>query len=251
MYAHSPFWHFLWLAPTGLLAVVAVMMFRRGLHREYPVFFLYTLWQIVFIPLLFVLDHLSVVTPYQYQFAYWVAEVGCIALRFAIIYEVFSVLFRPYRALKQLASILTSIGLIALLVAAAVVANYGPTAAHSDRIVGSMFLLDRAVGFVQCGLLVILFVLSWYFNLSWRSYILGIAIGFGVFSAAQIVTNALMAEPAPPESMSFLVMGAYNICALIWTAYLLVPERATTEVRSVPALDLESWNRELERLLQR
>ncbi len=251
MYAHSPLWHYLWLAPTALLAVVAITLKLRGLHRDYPMFFLYAIWQVVFRALLFVLDHLSVVTPYQYQFVYWVDEVGSIALRFAIIYEVFNMLFRPYRALKQLAAILTSIGLIGLLVAAVVVANYGPSASHSDQIVGSMFLLDRAVAVVQCGLLVILFVLSWYFNLSWRSYIFGIAIGFGVFSATQIVTSALLAEPDPPDSMSFVIMGAYHVCALIWTAYLLVPERATTDVKRVPALDLESWNRELERLLQR
>lgn len=226
-------------------------MLRRGLHRDYPMFFLYALWQVVFTPLLFVLDHLSFVSINQYQACSWMDELGSIALRFAVIYEVFTVLFRPYYALKQLATILMSVGLVGLLVAAVVVANYGPSAAYADRIVGSVFLLNRAVAVVQCGLLVVLFALSWYFNLSWRSYIFGIALGFGVFSTTQIVISALMAESEQSASVNFVIMGAYHVCTLIWTVYLLVPERAAVDVRSVPVVDLESWNRELERLLQR
>jgi hypothetical protein len=239
------------MAPPVFLAAVVLAMLRRGLHRNYPMFFLYALWQVVFTPLLFVLDHLSSVTIPQYQFFYWVDEVGSILLRFAIIYEVFTVLLRPYRTLKQLFAILMSVGLIGLLLASVLVAAYGPSAAHADWIVGSMFLLDRAVAVVQCGLLVILFVLSSYFHLSWRSYVFGIAIGFAVFSATQIATSALLAEGPQSESMNFVIMSAYHVCALIWAAYLLIPERAATEVKNVPALDLESWNRELERLLQR
>lgn len=251
MYAHSHLWHYLWLAPAALLAGVALAMFRRGLHRDYPMFFLYAIWQVVFTPLLFVLDHLPSVSIRQYQFFYWTSELGCIVLRFAIIYEIFIVLFRPYRAVKQLVVVVIGVGLVALLVVSVVAAVPGPWAGYWDWTEGAILLLDRAVSIVQCGLLIMLFGLSWYFNLSWRSYLFGIASGFGVFSATQIAISALRAEATQAEPLNFVIMGSYHVCVLIWTLYLLIPERAAIQVMSVPAVDLESWNRELERLLQR
>ena len=50
----------------------------------------------------------------------------------------------------------------------------------------------------------------------------------------------------------FLNMAAYNLSVLIWFYYLLVPQRSViTPVVPVPAHNLELWNQELERLLQR
>jgi hypothetical protein len=251
MQAHSFFWHYLWLGPAGFLAIVAITMFRRGLHRVYPMFFLYAIWQVVLTPLLFVLDHLSFVTIPQYEACNWIDALGSIVLRFAVIYEIFNVVFRPYRALKQLVATLTSVGLVGLLVIALTVSTYGPAASYADWVIGKLVLLERAVSIVQCGLLIVLFGLSWYFRVSWRSYLYGIAVGFGVYSAIHILIDSVRAEAAQTELINFVIMGSYHVCVLIWTLYLLVPERAATKVTAVPAVDLEGWNQELERLLQR
>jgi hypothetical protein len=251
MSAHSLQWHLLWLASPALLAAVSAVMLRRGLHRDYPLFFLYAIWQVLFSPALFVLDHLSAVTASQFNVLLWIDEVGSMALRFAVIYEIFTALFRPYRPLKQVVGFLTRAGLLGLLIAANAIGGWGPSAGYADRVVGTLFVLNRAVAFIQCGLLVILFVLTWYFNLFWRSYLFGIAAGFGVLSTVQIVTNSLQAESEQPTAINFVIMGAYNICVLIWTVYFLVPERAGRQIRTLPVTDLESWKQELERLLQR
>ena len=47
MYPHSFLWHFLWLAPHVLQMFIAGTMFRRGLVREFRVFFIYTLFQVI------------------------------------------------------------------------------------------------------------------------------------------------------------------------------------------------------------
>src|SRR5260370_17195251 len=39
--AHSLFWHYLWVAPNLLLAVLSALMCRRRLHKRFPVFFAY------------------------------------------------------------------------------------------------------------------------------------------------------------------------------------------------------------------
>ena len=46
-------------------------------------------------------------------------------------------------------------------------------------------------------------------------------------------------------------MGVYHVCVLIWLAYLWLPERVSQfAVKSVPEHDLETWNEELQRLIQ-
>jgi len=46
MRAHSFLWHYLWIAPHALQFIVASVMLRRGLWREFPVFFAYTLFTV-------------------------------------------------------------------------------------------------------------------------------------------------------------------------------------------------------------
>ncbi len=42
-----------------------------------------------------------------------------------------------------------------------------------------------------CGLLVFLFLLSFYFGLPWQNYLSGIALAFGVFAAIELAAVAV------------------------------------------------------------
>src|SRR6266576_3494288 len=57
MYPHSPIWHYLWVAPHTLQVAIVVIMIRRRLISEFPVFLTYTLFQIIMGGTLFVMDH--------------------------------------------------------------------------------------------------------------------------------------------------------------------------------------------------
>ncbi len=48
------------------------MMIRRGLVRDYPIFFAYTVFQIVEEGTLFTLDHMDAISDYQYWSWHWV-----------------------------------------------------------------------------------------------------------------------------------------------------------------------------------
>ena len=96
MHPHSFLWHYLWIAPHALQIIIVIVMMRRGLLREFPVFFTYTVFQIVEGGTLFILDHSAAVSGYQYWCAHSVGLAIDIVLRFAIIYEVFTSVFRNY-----------------------------------------------------------------------------------------------------------------------------------------------------------
>ena len=80
MYPHSFLWHYLWIAPHALQIIIAIVMIRRGLFREFPVFFTYTVFQMVEEGTLFILDHSAAVSGYQYWCAHSVGLAIDVAL---------------------------------------------------------------------------------------------------------------------------------------------------------------------------
>ena len=102
-------------------------------------------------------------------------------------------------------------------------------------------------------LLVFLVVLASFLRFSWTSYIMGIALGFGVYSSAELCMSALRAQyglyfgwKAFPVISSFTYIG----CIGLWVATLLLPEYRSRRIRPQPAQDLQDWNDTLERLLR-
>jgi hypothetical protein len=252
MYPHSPIWHYLWIAPHAFQVVIVVIMIRRRLVREFPVFLTYTLFQIVMGGILFVADHISAVSARQYVNAQWVDTIGSIGLRFALIYEIFSRIFDPYPALAELGRLLLRWGVVVLLLVAVAVAARAPN--DSTPLISGIHVVNCAVSLMQSGLLVFLFLFSSYFGLSWRNYVYGIAAGLGIFSSVSLATTALrigIEAAAVSYSLDFVTMATYHCCVLIWLAYLLAPETARRAVKHLPDNNLEQWNTEMQRLLLR
>jgi hypothetical protein len=253
MYAHSFLWHYLWLGPHLLQLVVAVVMSRRNLTREFPWFFAYCLIEGTQGTLLFTFDHMDSVSAYQWRIMLWIFRGVCIFLRFGIIYEVFTHLFRRYPGLEQLSKFLFQCALVVLLLMAVAITVHSP-GAEGPRIVTALFVVDRAVSFIQGGLLLFLFVFASIFGLSWSDYTFGIAVGFGLYSTVVLATSALdaqMGEGAGGTLLDMAVMGAFQCAVLIWLCYLWAPESSRESVRTVPHVELEKWNAELQRVLFR
>ncbi len=61
---------FLWISPHVLLGVLAVILCKRRLYREFPCFFAYVLYKIAEFILLFTLYSVQGVTGKQYAYAF-------------------------------------------------------------------------------------------------------------------------------------------------------------------------------------
>jgi hypothetical protein len=251
MYPHSFLWHYLWLAPHALQAFIVFIMVRRKLVHEFPVFLTYTVFQVVQSGTLFVLDHLAAVSAVQYWEAYWVGLVATIILRFTLIHEIFAHVFREYPALQELVRLLFRWAAALLILVAVGVSAYAPPT-QGYRFLTAVYVVNRAVGLIQAGLLVFLFLFSSYFKLAWRSYVYGIALGLGIFASVDLATSAIRTAVGPSlgnYQFDFITMVTYHCCVLIWLLYLLAPESSHRAVKALPADNLERWNSELERLL--
>jgi hypothetical protein len=251
MYPHSPLWHYLWLAPHLIQFGIAGLMIRRRLHREFPIFFTYTLVQAIETSLLFYLDHDPNISVSTYWNCAGVGVACDAALRFGVIYEVFSNLVGPYPALKRMTRQILGWSGAILLVIAVAAAWFAPGVGVGWMTYG-YHIIDRTVDLVQSGLLVFLFLFASYFGITWRNYVFGIALGMGIFSSSDLITLAIRLQQGPfvgDEILNIALMGVYHMSVLIWLTYLLAPESMRQQSYRVPDHNLEQWNTELERLL--
>jgi len=67
-----------------------------------------------------------------------------------------------------------------------------------------------------------------------------------------MANGGLAESPDKRVLLDFVNMATYHVCVLIWFYYLLARQEAAAKPPgSLPPNNLDVWNRELERLLQR
>jgi hypothetical protein len=250
-------WHkvlslFLWVTPHVLLGVLTVILCRRRLYREFPVFFACVLYEIAEFILLFALRYVPSVTAEQYAYVFSATLVLSVALRFGVIDEVSRDLFRESRFLKVSSKRLLRGVAGLLLVMGVLFAVYAP-GDNSVRWHTGVFVVNRGAAMVQCGLLLSLLLFSHFLGLSWRRPAFGITLGLGILTSVDLATSALRAEftsDATRQFLNLLITGAAFICVLIWIGYSLAPELEPASLTLVSRDEVETWNKELQRLVR-
>src|SRR5579872_4651332 len=119
-------WYYFWVAPHILQTIILFAMVRRGLHRQFPMFFIYTGFEIVQSGLLMGVVHfVSYFGPVYFQ-VYAVGLAISTAIRFGVIHELFSSFFRRYPALGGIGKILFRMATVVLLAIAVGLAISAP-----------------------------------------------------------------------------------------------------------------------------
>jgi hypothetical protein len=251
---------------------LAVIFSRRSHHRAFPVFLVFIVVQGATQLALYKADLMPRVSASMWWKAAWVRLLLEVAVKYALIGEIFSRVFEPYPAVSKLGRMMIrGVGAALVLAATMVAAWTRPTARF--EIVSGAHLLELSDFIIECGLLVFIFVFAWYFRLGWERLTLGIALGLGISASVHLGTWALLAMVKLPgrgrNLLDFLNMAVYHACVLIWFYYVLtspklVPKAPLAEpvARDYAAeyggseederqKNLDVWNRELERLLHR
>ncbi len=249
-----PRWLFfyLWVAPHVLLAVLAIVMIQRRLFRQFPAFFIYTVYEVLQFVALFTLDRIDSVSQDQWGTAELVGRTGSMILRFAVVHEIFNHVFETYPALKAFGGVLFRWATVVLMIIAVTMVGYS-SGTELDRFTVVYTILDRAVSIVQCGLLVLLVLLARFLSFPWKSYAFGIALGLGLFASVNLGISAIKAQYGLTFAygiMDPISMATYHCCVLFWIVSLLRPERKIARADSPSGHELEHWNSVLQRLLQ-
>src|SRR5450756_2017040 len=123
-----PLDYVLWCASPLMQFGVLVAMYRRGLHRDYPYFFNYTVLQVLSEPILFVMQKHSYA---MYYWGYYVSVALSALISFGVLQEIFRDAFRPYEALRDLSVILFRWSVLVVLLIGGM---WAITSTHSNQI---------------------------------------------------------------------------------------------------------------------
>ncbi len=233
----------LWFASPCLQAGVLMAMFRRGLHRDYPYFFNYTVIEVISTPLLYVL-HLHSYTGYFY--AYYANLALSVIISFAVLQEIFRNAFRPYEALRDLSVILFRwSALVVLLVAVMWAIN---TKMDKGFVTQAIQLADRSVRLMQCGLVFFLLLFSEYLGIPRRSLLFGISLGFGLFASVNMLvfTGGTHHGIVRQTTLSEINSAAYFTAVAIWFGYTLAAAPSRSKIAEESLLRSKHWNLALE-----
>lgn len=215
-------------------------MLRRRLHRQYPLFFNYIIFQVFHDLVLFTVLHVS--KP-AYYYTYWTLDVLAIAISFLVLREVFLQAFKPYEALCEIGNMLFRWSCLVMLLIATVIAFSSPLNGM-DLFYSLLVSAERSVLVMQCGLVLFMALFSHHLGVTNRQYLFGIALGFGVFASVDMLANsAFQAKLISNTNSSTIGSAAYLISVCIWLVYSWAPEVEPRKVEILP--QSERWNHAL------
>jgi len=239
----------LWIAPIIIQSIIVIVMLHRKLVEIFPVFFTYSL----LVPareilLFFVRNH-----PDLYSRIYFFSEAIVVALSLGVIYEVIWHLIRPYPFLRWIAfKFFWIVAAVALALGLIMFLSSSPSV-QPDPLLEIIILAERSVRFLQACWLIVLVLLMSRLGLTWQYYAVGIATGFGLFSASYLIMLELEAHLhlITYETLQLLNSTAYNGAVAIWALYF-VPSRARKViVESLPSTEIARWNEVLSEYLKK
>ncbi len=228
----------LWISQPILQLMIATIIYRRGLHREFPAFFSFVVAQIVIFSVEFPVSRWAGDTSYFYVF--WISAALNVVFAFQIIHEVFADVFRPYPALKDLGTALFKWAALIMILVSVVMISVSP--GWDDPVVQTILVVQRCVRVVQCGLVLFLLAFSRTLAVSWRRQSFGIALGFGLFCGVDLLTHGLYLGSHMHGMVTSLInMTAYNFGMGMWLTYSLLDRKQSV----IPVLVPLRWDEAL------
>src|SRR5229473_4313764 len=230
----------LWITPIVIQSIIVIVMLLRKLVATFPVFFTYS----VLVPAREVLLFFVRNPSRLYFRIYWFSEAIVVALSLGVIYEVIWHLIRPYPFLHRFAfSFFWTVAAVALALGLIMFLS-SSRSIQPDPLLEIIVMAERSVRFLQACWLIVLVLLMSRLGLTWQYYAVGIATGFGLFSASYLALLELEGHLhlITHETLQLLHSTAYNGAVAIWALYF-VPSRARKViVESLPNTEIARWN---------
>jgi len=231
------FFKILWLTPLILQTLILIVMVRRKRIESFPLFFVYT---VVIVFCEFILLFLKKGTVYFLVYIW--GEALAVLLGLSVIFEILAYILPQSSFFRFIRNSVFIFGAIAA-VAALILIFLEPSGGGKYPLSQIIGMAERSVRFLQSSLLVIVIALMSRLGLSWQQESVGIAAGFGVYSALALACFefGIHLHVISGLTLALLNSAAYNLAAMIWAFYILHPVRVTP-VGHLPKTDLAEWN---------
>src|SRR5450432_967750 len=184
--------YFLWIVPHAVQLGIFGALMRRRLYRLFPIFTAYIGFAICYFIVLFVINWLDLSAGVYFQWYSFGLGIST-ALLFGITCEIFSHVFANHAALRNIQKPLFRWTAVAFLIIAFSFANY-TLRSGTDPAWFSVHVLDRCANIVLCGLMLSLFLLSYWLELSWNRLVFGMALGLGILCSLELALAAIRSQ---------------------------------------------------------
>jgi hypothetical protein len=225
-----------WLAGPLLEIVLLGCVVHRRLHRVFPRFFSYVIFQILKSGILFLTYRYY---EQRYFDAYWTGNAISVILTVAVMDEILQHVFKDYGGSQNLGAVIFrwSCGLLLVL---AIVTAFTSQQGAADRVVAVVLTFDRSIRVMQCGLFCLLMILCRLLKNCWRQQVFGIALGFGIFASIEmiLVSVGMRYGDSVGPTVSLLISAAYNAVTILWIGYLSQQPHAIPAVEMAPRLEV-------------
>jgi len=232
----------LWFAQPALQVAVAIVVWRRQVHKQFPVFLAFLLTQVAIFVITYPIYSIYGISTVWYFGLYWLSQALNAVLCFKIIHEVFLDVFRPYHALKDLGTpVFKWAGLVMLLVSVVVAAS---NSVDQEPVVHAVLTMQRSVRLVQFGLILFLILFSRFLGVSRKQVSFGIALGFGLAAGLELMLLAMHSGGMIGyENLNLLNMFGYDISEVIWLGYAF--SKVVARDASLNYLQTQRWEKGL------
>lgn len=208
---------FLFYIPLGLLALLLLLMLRNRAYKVCPWFFSYVAFGVTASVARLVVDG----QPHAYYVTYWSTEACYCLLGILAMYEVFRVIIR-YLVPRWWTHLI-----FPGVVIAGTSLSLARAHAVPPQVSGRLYYIvvgEIAVRFVQ--VLAVLLTVVPLFGVRRHRYALGIAAGFGLYSAVELLNMMKFADLGMRFKFwwDVISVGAYSIGVLIWIWFFRVPQ---------------------------
>jgi hypothetical protein len=244
--------YYLWIVPHILLAVFLVCLWRRKLLRQLPIFTAFVIFELI---LFIVLFGIFLHSPFSGAMYRWVLVIGDgigSILELGVIYELANELLLSR---SSLATVLRPAlrGILAVLLLGAAIGSGTLSGISVQRVFNVFEAVDFSSNLIQAGMVLGLFVFARALHVSWRSWVAGIALGFGVSACIDLAGAALRAGFGKSAFIAVDVtdMAAFHVCVVIWLVALFIADRKPSfPDANLKLSDLELWDKELQKMVQ-
>lgn len=241
-------WLYLWVVPHVLLAAIAVLMFRKGLQKDFPIFFSYLVFEVLQFCLLFAVHSQQKTLMYVRVDMFAVA--GSVALRFGILRELFESPLARSVPLRQAMARIMNWGTVVVAALASVFIGALYSSILNHRVFAGYVVIE-ALNTAQCGLLALLFLWHRFLGLRMSPFAFGIAAGMGLVAGFEPFLRALNDSLAVRylRVPDLLQMAIYHVAVVVWLYFALAREKIRTDSKATLP-DLREWAADLGRIIQ-
>jgi hypothetical protein len=247
---------YLWVGPHIFLGVSLAILLRRGLQKQFPFFFTYVAFELFYFLTLITTDVLILWDPGRLNLYRWILVWGLgigSLLSFGVVYELVNQTIQSRSTLAQtLRPVLRWSAAVLLLLTA--IASGKLSMAGVEHVMSVFQVLDFSSSVLQVGLLAALFLFRRLLQVSWRSFPVGIAVGFGIIGCVELSAAAFLPVFGTRgyAAIDAVRLAAFHVSVLVWLCYLIFPEREPKFTgKPVQKSELEFWDQESQRMVQR